>query len=202
MNADNSKSSGLPGRSPLLLSPSRSLLLVIDVQERLAPLVDDSQRVVWNIRRLMQGSALLEVPTMVSEQYPQGLGPTVASLDVTRAPIVEKRMFSCRECSEIRQRLSQDDRDQIVICGLETHVCVQQTVLDLLPDGYQVQIVTDAVSSRFKHDRDMALRRMEISGAVLTTTEAILFEWCESSTHPKFKALSRLIREPFSTGDA
>ena len=200
--AESSGSNALPGRSPLLFTTDRSLLLIIDVQEKLAPLVDGSQRVVWNIGRLLQGASLLEVPTMASEQYPQGLGATIPALPLDGIAVVEKRMFSCRECSSIRQRLLDERRDQVVICGLETHVCVQQTVLDLLPDGYQVQVVADAVSSRFASDREVALRRMELSGAVLTTTEAILFEWCETARHPRFKDLSRLIREPFSASDA
>lgn len=198
-SAPRNEAERLGRRSPNLISASRSLLLVVDVQERLLPLIDEHDRVAWNVKRLLEGSKLLGVRQLTTEQYPQGLGPTVAPLRSLVANSVEKRMFSCRECQELGRLLDEHALDQVVVCGLETHVCVQQTVLDLLSDGVSVYVVTDAVGARHTHDHETAVRRMESCGANLTTTESALFEWCESSTHPQFKALSRLIQQPFSS---
>ena len=135
------------------------------------------------------------LPVAASEQYPQGLGATVAELASRLPDRPPKLMFSCRELQRLFSDLRQQNIVKLLLCGIETHVCVQQTVLDLMADGWRVYIPVDAVSSRSDIDHQTALRRMEASGAVLTTTEAALFEWCETAAGPEFKQISQLVRE-------
>ncbi|RMF89159.1 MAG: hydrolase [Planctomycetota bacterium] len=184
-----------PSRSPLLMSPATTALLVVDVQEKLLPLIDGNRRIAWNVRRLIDAAKVLDIPVVGTEQYPKGLGPTVPELAERLGEVPSKKMFSCRECGELFERLSADDRDTIVVCGIETHVCITQTAFDLLGAGWNVFLPVDAVGSRFRLDHEIALRRMETSGVVLTTTEAAMFEWCETAAHPAFKEISRLVRE-------
>ncbi len=187
--------SAMISRSPELMSRSDSALLVVDVQEKLVPAIHASRRVVWNVRRLIDGAKLLGLPVVASEQYPQGLGPTVAELASRLEDRPAKLSFSCRELPELFAGLRQRNIEKLLVCGIETHVCIQQTVLDLLADGWRVYVAADAVGSRDELDHRTALRRLECSGAVLTTTEAALFEWCQVAGTPEFKQISRLVRE-------
>ncbi len=182
-------------RSPLLLDRSRSSLLVIDVQEKLLPLIRHSAEIAWNIRRLMDGAKILEIPVVATEQYPVGLGSTSSELRERLGPIPDKRMFSCRECGHLFDQWDEAAVEQIVVVGIEAHVCVQQTSLDLIAMGFDVYVVVDAVGSRFELDEQVGLRRIEQSGGTLTTTESVLFEWCETSGIPEFKKISDLVRE-------
>lgn len=185
-------------RSPELMSRHDSALLVVDVQTKLLTAMADPERVVWNIRRLIRGAQVLQLPVAATEQYPRGLGPTIESLRELLPEIPAKLMFSCRECHEIFEKLRDQGVFKVLVVGLETHVCIQQTVLDLLADGFRVYVAADAVSSRYPIDRETALRRMESAGATLTTTEAALFEWCEVAGTPEFKQISELARESLS----
>ncbi len=182
-------------RSPLLMSAEDSALLIVDVQERLLPAVRAGGRVIWNCRRLLDGAQLLGVPAAATEQYPKGLGPTAPELRARVAPPAEKLTFSCGSCVALFESFRAQNRHKILVAGIEAHVCVQQTVLDLLADGWAVFIAADAVSSRFEHDERFALRRMEAAGAIITTTEAALFEWCRAAGTDLFKQISRLARE-------
>ena len=182
-------------RSPELMSSTDTALVVVDVQEKLMPLIPGGTRIVWNIRRLIDGAKLLGLPVVSTEQYPQGLGPTVAELAARLETPPEKTLFSCRECASLFQDLSARGIFKLLVVGIESHVCIQQTVLDLLSAGMRVFVAADAIGARFAIDHEIALRRMEASGAVPTTTEAALFEWCESAAHPQFKQISQLIRE-------
>ena len=182
-------------RSPELMSAEDTGLLVVDVQEKLVPAIANHGRVVWNCRRLVDGANLLGLPVVATEQYPRGLGPTVDELAEKLGDIPDKTAFSCGECFEVFQRLRDRNVHKLLVCGIEAHVCVQQTVIDLLADGWHVYIAVDAVGSRFDVDYRTALRRMESSGATLTTTEAALFEWCQTADRPEFKQISRLVRE-------
>ena len=188
-------------RSPELMSASDTALLVVDVQGKLVSLIPGHARLVWNIRRLLDGAKLLGVPAAATEQYPQGLGPTTPELASRLGPIPAKRRFSCGECASIFADWDRRGVFKVLVVGIEAHVCVQQTVLDLLAAGRRVYVAVDAVGSRYDIDYQTALRRMESSGATLTTTEAALFEWCEVSGTPAFKEISRLVREP-SPADA
>jgi nicotinamidase-related amidase len=182
-------------RSPELMSANDTALLVVDVQEKLVPAIHDAPRVVWNCRRLVDGAKILGLPVLATEQYPKGLGPTVAELAERLGPATAKLSFSCCGQPEPLEGLRGRGLHKLLVCGIETHVCVQQTVLDLLADGWRVYVAVDAVGSRFEIDHGTALRRMEASGAVVTTSEAALFEWCQVAGTPEFKAISRLAKE-------
>jgi len=184
-------------RSPELLHRSSSRLLLVDVQEKLIAALDDKsqKRLLDGCRFLGEGAKLLGVPVIATEQYPQGLGPTVSSLvDFTNSRPSKKR-FSAVECAGLPTAAEAvDDRYQIVVAGMETHVCVLQTVLDLLASGYQTYVVADAVAGRRSLDHEVALQRMANAGAVISTAESVLFEWCESAESPEFKQLSTLVK--------
>jgi nicotinamidase-related amidase len=182
-------------RSPELLSRDDSALLVVDVQQRLVPHIRDHQRIIWNIARLIDGARLLGVEVVATEQYPRGLGPTVPALAERLQEIPSKLTFSCRECGDMVEHVAAAGRNKILVTGIETHVCVLQSVLDLLHEGFRVHVAVDAVGSRFDLDYRTALRRLEASGATLTTTETSLFEWCEVAGTPEFKKISALVRE-------
>ena len=169
-----------------------SVLCVVDVQERLLPAITDGDAVVARCRRLAEGARLLGVPTVVTEQYRKGLGPTVPALAELLPPPLEKLSFSCCGAQWFVDAIP-PAVGQVVLCGLETHVCVAQTTLDLLAEGYAVFLAIDAIASRHPIDRDVALRRLEASGAVPTTTEAILFEWCRTAADPQFQAVRKLV---------
>jgi nicotinamidase-related amidase len=183
-------------RSPLLLDASTSGLLVVDLQQRLLPLIPSAAEITGRVGWLIEAAKLFSVPTIATEQYPQGLGATVPELSrLLSTGAREKRMFSCRECSEIFQAWHAEKRRQVVVVGIETHVCILQTVLDLLSMGFDCYVVVDATGSRQALDQQMALQRMEISGAMLTTTESVLFEWCADSRHPHFKQISQWVKQ-------
>jgi nicotinamidase-related amidase len=182
-------------RSPELMSASDTALLVVDVQGKLVSLIPGHERIVWNIRRLLDGAKLLGVPAAATEQYPQGLGPTVPELAERLDAIPPKLRFSSGECAGIFQDWNQRGLFKVLVVGIEAHVCVQQTVFDLLAAGRRVYLAVDAIGSRYDIDYQTALRRMDSAGATLTTTEAALFEWCEVAGTPQFKEISRLVRE-------
>lgn len=183
-------------RSPELMRPADTALLVIDVQERLMAVEPDGPRVAWNCRRLLDGARILGVRAFATEQYPEKLGTTIQQLAERIAePIPEKMAFSCSGCAALFADWQQQGIRRVLVCGIETHVCVQQSVLDLLAAGYQVLVAADAVGARYKIDHNYALRRMEASGAILTTTEAALFEWCGVAGTDEFRAISNLAKE-------
>lgn len=182
-------------RSPEMMSQEDTALLVVDVQERLVPAVADNRRVVWNVRRLVDGARVVGIPVVATEQYPKGLGPTVPELAERLGAIPSKLTFSCGGCPALFEDLDHRGIHKVLVCGMEAHVCVQQTVLDLLAAGWRVYVAVDAVGSRFEVDYRTALRRMDSAGATLTTTEAALFEWCDVAGTPEFKQISQLARE-------
>ena len=183
------------------LDRTTALLAVIDVQEKFASVIHRFEDVQRNIDRLIRGCHLLRVPAAVTEQYSKGLGETVEPLKKALADTyagearpMEKMCFSSQGCAEFADRLAKAGRKQILLAGIETHVCVWQTCVDLLEDGYEVFVVADAVSSRTPENRDIALRRMEQEGAKLTTTEMALFEMTVQAGTDEFKAISKLVR--------
>jgi nicotinamidase-related amidase len=177
------------------MSRHDSALLVVDVQDKLVRLIPGHERMIWNIRRLLDGAKILGVPFAGTEQYPQGLGPTTQVLAERLGSMPDKVAFSCGGCPEIFARWRDAGVYKILVAGIEAHVCVQQSVLDLMTDGFRVYLAADAIGARFEIDRTIALRRMESSGATLTTTEAALFEWCDVAGTSEFKQISALIRE-------
>jgi nicotinamidase-related amidase len=182
-------------RSPDLMTPEDTVLLVVDVQEKLVPLIAGAPRILWNLRRLLDGAEATGVKALATEQYPQGLGPTVSELAGRLGSIPSKAAFSCCGCEPFMACLAESGASKVLVSGIEAHVCVQQTVLDLLANGYRVFVPVDAVGSRYKIDYETGLRRMESAGATLTTTESALFEWCQVSGTPTFKKISALVRE-------
>jgi len=183
-------------RSPELLSREASRLLIIDVQEKLVPKIVNLDRMLANCRLLIQGAKILSIPVFATEQYPKGLGKLVPELAELLEKPCEKLRFSCAEVLDWGVAAqAADDRFQIVLAGMEAHVCVLQTVLDLLATGFQVFVAADAVSSRSELDWQIALERMSAGGATIVTTESVLFEWCEISGSPEFKQISQLIKD-------
>ena len=182
-------------RSRELLSKFRCRLVVIDVQEKLAPVVWERERVVSNCTRPVQGANLQQVPVEATEQYPSGLGPTIEPLASLIPQRHSKMRFSSVECLDWPTAAScEDGRTQVVLCGMEAHVCVLQTAYDLLAAGYQVHVVADAVSSRRELDWLTALQRLQLAGAVIVTTESVLFEWCETAEDSAFKTLISIVK--------
>ncbi|MDA1229789.1 MAG: isochorismatase family protein [Planctomycetota bacterium] len=176
-----------------LLSAEHSLLVVIDVQERLLPAIRDSLALAASIRFLMDAAAILQVSAIVTEQYSKGLGPTVELLRNHAATIksIEKIRFSA--ANELLKTGAM--RKQIVIAGIEAHICVQQTALELHDQGIQVFVAADCVGSRHADDFHFAIERMSNAGIIVTSAEAIAFEWCQQAGSDSFKALSRLVRD-------
>jgi nicotinamidase-related amidase len=170
------------------LSPATTAVYVIDVQERLVAAIPDAARVIERCGRLAEAARILGVARLLSEQYPRGLGRTVPVLASILPPAVEKMSFSCEPCLSPPGGV-----ESVVLGGLETHVCVTQTALDVLATGRSVFVAVDAVASRHTVDHEIGLRRLEAAGAVLTTTEAVLFEWCRTAEHPQFQAIRRLV---------
>ncbi len=180
---------------PTRMSAADTGLLVIDMQEKLVPKIFHADDVVRNVALLIDGARQVNVPVLATEQYPKGLGPTVPELAARLPERPDKVAFSCCAVPSVVQTLERQARPKVVLAGIETHVCVQQTALDLLAQGYQVYIAADAVGSRFAIDHDYALRRMERAGAVLVTSETAVFEWVGGAQHPNFKAISKLIQD-------
>ncbi len=171
-----------------------SILVVIDVQDKLLSRIPTATSLVKNIAFLLDVAQLLDVPVRATEQYPQGLGGTTAELArrLPRPPVA-KTAFSCCGAGTFLEELEMLYRPQIVLTGMETHVCVSQTAFDLLQAGLQVYLPVDALGARFAIDHEIALRRLERAGAVLTTVEAIAFEWLRDAAHPQFASFRQLV---------
>lgn len=173
-------------------------LLVVDVQERFAPVIHEWSSLLDRVGRLIRFFRLLKAPVGVTEQYPKGLGATVPevreALAGEAAWTLPKTRFSAAGNPELLAPLRGAKRRQWVVCGIEAHVCVQQTVLDLLDEGWAVFVPADAVSSRRAADRDAALARMARAGAVVSTSESLVFEILRDAAHPLFKQASALVK--------
>jgi len=188
-------------RSPDLLSARESLLFVMDMQEKLLPHIHGNHAVLENCSRLIAAAKECRVPLAITEQYPNGLGQTVPAIhDLTLdagAPAVtraEKLRFSGADAVGWPAGGERTDgRQQVVLAGIETHICILQTALDLLTRGYRVFIVADAVGSRRRSDHEIALQRLRDCGVFLTTAESILFEWCETAESERFKPVRDLV---------
>ena len=171
-----------------LLTRTRAALVVIDMQEGFRS-YETFDGVAAACGRLVEGARILAVPTRATEQYPKGLGHTAPEIGLNGMEAIPKTVFSaCRA-----EGFDLDGRDQVLVCGIEAHVCVSQTVHDLLEDGREVHVAVDAVGSRHAIDREYGLRKMESSGAILTTVEAALLELCAEAGTPEFKAVQKVI---------
>lgn len=182
--------------SKFFLKREDAVLLIIDVQEKLAPAMTDATRVISQSAALLQGAVLMNLPVMFTEQYPRGLGRTIEQIRQhlpADAVISEKISFdACTQ--EISQALKSSNRRQVIIAGMETHVCVYQTVRRLLNDGYDVFLAADAISSRRQDNRDNAIESMRQMGAVISNVETLLFDLLQEAGTPLFKQVSALIK--------
>lgn len=179
------------------LDKENTLAIIIDFQEKLVPVIADYEKIISSSNILIQGLQELEIPILVSEQYTKGLGETVLMLKKViheSTPIAEKHTFSCLGCEDISSWIQTQKKKQILILGIETHICVLQTALDLLSNDYQVFVVCDCVGSRSMYDNEIALQRLQSEGARLTTCESVLFELTVDSKDSHFKHISKLIK--------
>ncbi len=177
------------------LSADRAALVIVDMQERLMAAMPDPSRLAEHARRLVEGARHLGVPAVLTEQAPAKLGPTVAPLrELLAEPPVEKISFSCWDSPLFQERVRALGRRDLIVAGIETHVCIWQTVRDLLAAGYRVDVVVDAVASRDPRNRELALERMRDAGAGLTSVEMALFELLRNAEHEAFRAISRLVK--------
>lgn len=180
---------------PEILAPERCVLVVIDVQERINAVMTD-QAHLPRISVLHRAFRALGLPVLVTEQYPKGLGPTVPALaELLESPPLVKDTFSAARDQGFMEALEPLRPHRIVVTGIETHVCVTQTALDLIHAGFQVQVPHDAVCSRRPRDKEWALRRLATAGAVITSTESALFELLDRCDTDDFKAVSKLVKE-------
>jgi len=179
-----------------ILKKGSTALLVIDLQEKIMPVILNSDRVIDKSARLIQGFKVLNLPIFYTEQYPKGLGSTHVSIkkELEGLTPINKMSFSCFGADDLFIRLDDNNITSVVIAGVESHVCVLQTVLDLLDNGFQVNVATDAVSSRTELDYIVALDRMRQHGAEVTTVESILFELLEVCGTAEFKLISKIVR--------
>ena len=180
---------------PMLYSEN-SVLCVIDIQQRLLPHIDGNEHVVKNSNILIQSAKLLEIPILLTEQYPKGLGPTVPEIQSACDGIktIEKTVFGCYDCEGFQQAFESLNRSNLVLCGIETHVCVLQTALAAMKDCVEVAIVADAVGSRAQKNHEFGLQRARQHGADIASTEMVVLEWLRDAAHPKFKEISGLIK--------
>lgn len=178
------------------LLPETSVVVVIDIQDKLLAKVPDAAALVRNAAFVLDVAAKLDVPVLATEQYPKGLGPTTPEI-ARRLPaaLPAKTTFSCCGAGTFLEELEMLRRPNVVLVGMETHVCVAQTALDLLHAGLHVFLAVDALASRNRIDHDTALRRLEQSGAVPTTVEAVAFEFVRDAAHARFKEVSALVKD-------
>lgn len=176
-----------------------AVLIVIDMQEKLLPHIDGHEEVEANVVRLLRGTHTLGVPALLTEQYPKGIGattePVARALEETHGlDAIQKMTFSSCGAGEFLTRLETLGRRDVIVCGIEAHVCVYQTALDLLDRDYRVWIVADAVSSRTERNREIAIQRLAHEGVKLTSTEMILFELTVECGTDQFRAISKLVK--------
>lgn len=183
-------------RHPQILNRRQTALLIVDVQTKINAVMFQGPTVVQNAVKLIKAAKIVHVPILITEQYPQGLGATEPEIAEALEAITptQKMTFSCCGSKEFLDDVQNREIMQVVVTGIETHVCVQQTVLDLLAHGFQVHVPKDVVSSRKELDHETALNRMGNSGAVLTSLESVLFELLEKAGTPEFKEVTKLIK--------
>jgi len=183
-------------RNPIILKKESTALLIIDLQERILPVIRNYETVLENTVKLIRGFKAMQLPIYFTEQYPKGLGPTSAKIleELSGYTGYQKMTFSCSGAENLFEEFHKKKLTQIVVCGVESHVCVQQTVLDLIANDFQVNLAADAASSRKEIDYKIALDRMRTLGAEITTTESILFELLEVCGTPVFKEVSKIVK--------
>ncbi len=182
---------------PAMLTVDNTVLAVIDFQDRLARVMPDKERLTKNLLKLIKGVRVLDIPVIMTEQYPAGLGPTLPEITELLPDVqpIDKFCFSCWDDERFRQELESLKRQQVLIAGIEAHVCVYQTAMDLLGKGYGVQVVVDCISSRDPQNKEVCLTRMTNAGISPTTTEMALFELLKVAKGDKFKQISSIVKQ-------
>lgn len=177
------------------LNIENSVLVIIDIQEKFMNVIYDAQKVIENSKKLIKAASILDIPVIITEHYPKGLGHTVNELFIVanKQTVLEKTTFSCYKDPEFASHLKHLKRKQVIITGIEAHVCVNQTVLDLLTDNYQPHLIADAISSRCQDNAEIALEKMINAGAIVSSVELALFELLKDAKHPNFKEIQKLI---------
>jgi nicotinamidase-related amidase len=183
-------------KAPELLTTDKAALLVIDIQERLFPVMHDKEELLRQVLKLIRGAQVLEIPIVLTEQYPKGLGATLPEIKELLPDLkpIEKVAFNCCDEAAFCRALEALQRKQVLICGIEAHICVYQTAMALTRAGYEVQVVGDCVSSRKKEDKLVALFKMGAAGISPTTMETALFELLKVAQGDKFKAISNIVK--------
>ena len=178
-----------------ILNKEQTVLMVIDIQERLAPAMTVANQVIANTSTLIAAAKALNMPVITTEQYPKGLGNTVSSLkDLIDSNYLFEKISFTAYTKEVKETLQRLNKNKIIITGMETHICVFQTVRDLLSEGYEVFLASDAICSRTKENSKSGLELMANMGAVVTNTETIIFDLLKEAGTPEFKVLSKLIK--------
>ena len=174
----------------------RSAALIIDIQERLYPFIFENEKLTKNLSKLIEGLKIIGIPIFITEQYVKGLGPTIEPVATLLGNHrrIEKMSFSCCDEPRVMEGMAVTGKENIIIAGIESHVCVLQTVIDLKRNGYHPVVVEDCVSSRFENDKRIAIERMSQEGAIITTCESILFELLRYSGTEQFRGISRLVK--------
>ena len=183
-------------KPPRRLEKTDTALMVIDIQRLFEPLIHQMDMVIANSSRLIRFADRLDLPILLTEHYSQKLGPTVSELSdlIPRVEPIEKISFSCAGDHHFMSRLKSTHREQVILCGIESHVCVYQTARDLLEDGYQVVVAADAVSSRTPGNKTFGLQRIRESGGTTTSVETAVFELMKTSTHPAFRDVLKIVK--------
>lgn len=179
-----------------MLKLENTALLVIDMQGKLFNVMNEKETLLANSLKLIKGLKILEVPIILTEQNPKGLGPTLEEITqiIPETKPIPKLCFSCCQNTEIMQALSGLKRKQILVCGIEAHICVYQTSLELLSRGYEVQVVADVVSSRVMKNMEIALSMIQSFGGKLTVTEMAQYELLQTAESPKFKEMLKVVK--------
>jgi nicotinamidase-related amidase len=180
----------------LRVFPDNAAGLIIDIQEKLLPHMYNAKVLEENCKKLITGLTILDIPIVTSEQYPKGLGPTIQPVRdlITDFKAVEKISFSCCRDDNFRKVMRDIGKRMVIICGVEAHVCVLQSVIDMVEIGYQPVIVEDCISSRHESDKETAIKRMIQEKAIVTSSESILFELCLQAGTDTFKKISQLVK--------
>ncbi len=180
----------------MIITPQNSLAIVVDIQEKLLPHIHENAQIIKNAQILIEGLKLFDIPFILNEQYPKGLGNTAKELreKLQDEEVFEKTSFSCCANEQTRAKIINSKKNTAIVFGIETHICVLQTCLDLIANNISPILVTDCCGSRKPHDKEIAIQRLNQAGVIPTTYESLLFELCQGSQNPLFKEISNLVK--------
>jgi nicotinamidase-related amidase len=185
-------------RHPKLFSKENSAILLVDYQDRFAPVIHDHANVIKNIKFLLAGANIYKDPIFVSEHVPDKLGTTVSELTdyLKGAHFFTKKSMSCCGSESFVKDLKSKGIQQIAVCGIEAHICVQQTCLDLIHNDFQVHLIVDAISTRLPHNKQIGVAKIEGAGGIISSVETVLFEMAYEAGNEEFKQLQKLYKDP------